>query len=159
MRSGADIAGVLSSFREGLRELGVPFDDYGVNVVDPQSELPSARAQSPASQEEWPESDQAHGTALVLQFWREGVPAYRRDLEAEDVYDERQSHSDAYGHPVRCILDVPFSHGTVAVNSHRPNAFSDVDIADLAHLALVLEEGFRRRDDLLKLEQRSQDLR
>jgi signal transduction histidine kinase/ActR/RegA family two-component response regulator len=49
------------------------------------------------------------------------------------------------------VLDVPFSHGTVAVNSLRPRAFSDDDIALVSELAAALSDAFRRTDDLARL--------
>ena len=52
---------------------------------------------------------------------------------------------------MRAVVDVPFSHGTLAVSSSRPDAFSAEDIAVLQELAAVLSEGFRRMADLGEL--------
>ena len=32
---------------------------------------------------------------------------------------------EAYGDRVRAVLDVPFSHGTLAINSETANAFAE----------------------------------
>lgn len=53
---------------------------------------------------------------------------------------------------VRSVVDVPFSRGTIAVNSREKDAFSDRQIADLKGLAQVLDEGFHRVEDLENLE-------
>jgi PAS domain S-box-containing protein len=79
--------------------------------------------------------------------------AYRRDLEAQDLYGEREHLYRAFAGPVRSVLDLPFAHGTLAFNSSEPDAFSEEDIEVLQEFALVLEEGFRRMDDLQKLRQ------
>jgi len=50
---------------------------------------------------------------------------------------ERDMMVDACG-PIRSVLDVPFSHGTVAVNSDQPDAFSEDDIAYLQEIAQIL---------------------
>jgi hypothetical protein len=49
--------------------------------------------------------------------WRERRPFYRRDLAAADGYDEQTHLQDSYGGGIRSVLDVPFAHGTLAINS------------------------------------------
>jgi len=44
----------------------------------------------------------------------------------------------------RAIVDVAFSHGTLAINSKQPNAFGDEDIAYLQRFAQIISEGFQR---------------
>ena len=46
---------------------------------------------------------------------------------------------------------MPFSHGTLAINSAEPGAFSGDDIIILQELAEALSEGFHRLDDLQQL--------
>ncbi|MEW6756057.1 MAG: ATP-binding protein, partial [Candidatus Latescibacterota bacterium] len=65
----------------------------------------------------------------------------------------------AYFGPVRSVLDVPFSHGTLAVNSPAPNAFSARDVEALQALAEVLSAGFGRLDDLEALAAKEAQLR
>jgi signal transduction histidine kinase/DNA-binding NarL/FixJ family response regulator len=59
---------------------------------------------------------------------------------------------------LRSIVDVPFSHGTLAVSSRQPDVYRSEDIEMLRELAEVLSEGFRRMDDLRNLENRNQEL-
>ena len=65
---------------------------------------------------------------------------------------------DAFEEPIRCIIDIPFSHGTLALNHTEPDAFSDEQVELLRDLAGTLDEGFRRMEDLEALEQRNQAL-
>jgi len=50
------------------------------------------------------------------------------------------------------VVDVPFSHGTLALNSLQPNAFTDEHIAVLKEMCAALSEGFRRMESLRDLE-------
>ncbi|MBT3343600.1 MAG: hypothetical protein HN404_11435, partial [Gemmatimonadetes bacterium] len=77
-------------------------------------------------------------------IWEAQQVAYRPDVLTEDLFGEAGAHADDYRAPVRAIVDVPFSHGTLAVNSTEPHAFSEAHIADLQALAEALSEGVRR---------------
>ena len=50
------------------------------------------------------------------------------------------------------ILDVPFSHGTLAISHNSPEAFTDDDVAVLSRVAGVVSDGFQRFLDLLEHE-------
>ncbi|MGY8823228.1 MAG: hypothetical protein ACKVJG_04705 [Candidatus Latescibacterota bacterium] len=56
------------------------------------------------------------------------------------------------------MLDVPFSHGTLAVNSSEPNAFIDDHIEVLSEMTSVLSEAFARLDYIRILEERTRAL-
>jgi PAS domain S-box-containing protein len=81
-----------------------------------------------------------------------------QDLEKSDPLQERAHIEGQFGVTVRSVIDVPFSHGTLAINSTEPNAFLPRDIESLQELAQVLSEGFKRLADLENLEQRNQQL-
>ena len=126
----------------GLRRLQVPFQDIGVNIVDPTGGASGMLPHSLTERGEWRGPEDAWGVRLVYEFWRGGEPVYRSDLLREDVYGERAKSEDYFGHPVRSVLDVPFSHGTLAINSSTPEAFSDQSVSVLEEMAQVLSEGF-----------------
>jgi len=97
----------------------------------------------------------------VEECWREQRIIYRPDLKHEDPYGEAELIWDetvGYSSAVRSVLDVPFSQGTLGVNSPEPNAFSQEDIEILQATAEVLSEGFRRMKDLQNLEKRNQEV-
>ena len=93
-----------------------------------------------------------------MEIWRRGEPDYRRDLHRDDPRCERKEIEESVEHPVRSVLDMPFSHGTLALNSARPDAFSDRDIEVLTEMSAVISEGFQRMHDLEELEQRQEHL-
>ena len=57
------------------------------------------------------------------------------------------------------LIDVAFSHGTLAINRRQPEAFEDADIETLERLALVLSEGFHRFVDMMRHDQLEEQLR
>ncbi|MBT4096595.1 MAG: hypothetical protein HOE86_03065, partial [Gemmatimonadetes bacterium] len=148
MQSADDIEEVLRSVATGMQELDIPFDFFGVNVLT--SDTPeSVDVYTMAATGAWHRRTSMSGPN-ILRFWRGGTTVYRRDLEREDLYGEGQMlHSG-----LRCVVDIPFSAGTLAVSSSLPNAFSASDLTTLEQLARVLEEGFHRLGDLRSIEQR-----
>ena len=94
----------------------------GINLIDPDSDpiVPTMHNLVETSEGECEFSEEAQwGEELLLKFWRDGVPAYRRDLEEEDVHGERQGSLDQFGHPARSVVDVPFTCGTLLTPVNR----------------------------------------
>jgi PAS domain S-box-containing protein len=159
MRDSRDMKRVLIAVQDGLLKLGIPFTDCGVNMVDRTADPPSVRFYNMTQERQWFQAKPDDpGGAVILQIWKTGTVAYRRDLDAEDLYEEAARIEWGYEHHIRSVVDVPFSHGTLAVNSTRPNAFSERDIEILQEFVQVLSEGFTRSEDLRTLERRNQEL-
>jgi len=155
MESSEDLLQVLVAVREGLQELRVPFQYCSVNLVDESTDPVVIRAHTMDSQGQWRQRPVTlPGTPLLLGVWRKQEVLYRSDLEKEDLHKERV-HLRV---PLRAVVDIPFSHGTLAISSTEPNAFSSDDIEILQAMAGVLSEGFQRQGDFLVLEQRNRDL-
>lgn len=153
MRHSDDMDRVMAALREGLEQLDVPFQAFGVNVVNVEDGRTRiicytdfSRGRSP-----WYIVDSGQGLDIIEGFWRDQKIVYRRDLMKDDPYEEFGRLS-SMGALIRSVIDVPFGHGTVAVNSTRPQAFDEVDLIVLEDMARVLDEGFRRRRDLQRLE-------
>ena len=144
-----DLDDVLPSVREALQVMNVPFNDCGINAVDMSTDPPTVLGHSMTGEGDWIASSEPD--ALVVEFWRRGSVAYRRDLQTDDPHGEQAHIQRSLGSQVRSVVDVAFSHGTLAVNSLEPNAFSDEHIASIQELAEVLSEGFGRQEDLLRL--------
>jgi len=159
MKSSEDIEQVLIGIRDMLQALEVPFTDCSVNMVDSSSDPPSIQVHGMRQREHWFQAKMATpGAELVLQFWHTQEMTYRPDLSMEDPYGEtRWFRPDAADAP-RCVVDIPFTHGTLAVNSIQPHAFSSEDIQFLQEIGQVLSEGFQRWEDFRALEQRKQEL-
>ncbi len=71
----------------------------------------------------------------VIDVWKSGVPRY---VGCTEINGRGITISDI------SLIDVPFSHGTLAVNKKRTDAFTPQDIAVLRNFAKVLNEGFQR---------------
>jgi len=152
MRNTDDIDDVMTAVGKNLWDLGVPFLYFGVNVIDPRTKSDEVAAYTITNTGDW----HYHGTLgspLVVKFWQDAQVVYRPDVHREDPYDERRGFDR-----IRCIVDVPFSHGTLAASSEEPQAFSSEDIEVLQELAAALSDGFRRKDDLETLEKRNREL-
>ena len=91
----------------------------------------------------WPKaSDHAERFPWVIEAWKTGACNYQPDTASDDL---RQLGT-------RSQVDVPFSHGTLAISSGHSAAFAAADIALLERFARVLSDGFRRFLDLLARE-------
>ena len=166
--------------QNGLRELDVAVYNCRVNLVDDRSEPPSVMVHAMTQEGSWIDfldtdtdlssvmlhamnregywsESKEPGTDVIIKIWRSQKIAYRRDLEAEDLYSETL-WPDHRTNLIRCAIDVPFARGTLAVNSLKPEAFSQRDIEVLQEMAQALSQGFTRMEDLRNLEQRNHDL-
>ena len=156
MRRKEDLQKVLAALKKGLEALGVSFTECGINHVDSTQDPPIVRSYIIGTSQ-WIDSHQTKQHP-ILDMWRGGEIVYRRDLLEEDPMGENAWLSSYFDHPVRSIIDVPFEHGTLALNSHLSNAFSSDDIAVLSIMAQVLSEAFNRLNDMRAVEQHTQAL-
>jgi len=159
MRGPDDIGRLLEGLKVCLEELEIPFYASEINLIDASAEgAPGTHSFSLLQSGEWKKEETDAEEGLILQIWRSGELFYRPDLRREDPHREREHIEGVYG-SVRAVIDVPFSHGTLSVNSLQAEAFADYDIASLQALAEVLSEGFRRLEDLQSLEEKENQLR
>ncbi|MCC7261443.1 MAG: GAF domain-containing protein [Candidatus Latescibacteria bacterium] len=156
MRSSADLRQVLAAVRAGLEELQVPFEVCELNCLDVRYTPPRLRSHTLEATHDWEYVDQDAGVCILLRIWESGKSAYRPDLAAEDLNHERELIAAFWNSQVRAVLDVPFSHGTLALNSSQPHAFSADHIALVEEMAQILSEGWSRFEDLEALEHRVQ---
>lgn len=151
MESTKDMDAVLQVVGDSLRAMEIPFDYCGINIIEANGELPPI-VFTTNHEGRWVRR-RASGTETIMQLWREGEVAYRRDLDKSDPYGERGRFRE-----IRSLLDVPFSHGTVAVSSRKPEAFSEGEVAILRDVARLLSEGFARMEGFEALERRNEEL-
>ena len=149
MHGEADLDGVLTALEEGLHVLGIDHQNCGINLLDVSTDPPTMRSRSTKPGGGWMESNTPRAVTAVHKMWQRGQPTYRRDLQADDAFDERP-YLQTYA-PIRSVVDLPFSHGTLALNSVTPAAFTDADLLLLQEMAGVLSSGFQRIDDLRRL--------
>ncbi len=152
MERSDDMDQVMTALREGLCHLSVSFHAYGVNVIDPQSTRINCYSDFGKSSQRWHMLDSGEGMGIIRRFWQEQKIVYRRDLDQDDPYAEAENLRHYAGVHIRSVIDVPFAYGTFAVNSTDPEAFDEVDLAIFRDMVSALDEGFRRKNDLKRLE-------
>ena len=159
MRKADDLQRVLLAIRRELKGLGVTFDDCSVCMRKERADGSFFLGYCVTEEEAWMFRIPPAANEAVEKIWQGGELVYRRDLEREDSYGERAYLPAIWGKPIRSLVDVPFSRGTLAVNSVEPNAFSEDDVAILSAFAKVLSEEFIRYEDLQGLERTQEELR
>ena len=155
MRRAEDIVQVMVTLRDGFEKLGLRYTACGLNLV---AEGGGFVTHTMERGTDWMPPRVEGPQPVIERFWREGQVVYRRDLQKDDPFGEGRWMGLSFEKPARCVIDIPFSHGTLALNHTEPDAFSDEQVELLKDLAASLEEGFRRMDDLTALEQRNQAL-
>ena len=151
MENEIDLDDLMEAMGESLRAMDVPYRYFGVNVITPEGDV---LAYSMDWEGKWYSRKRPVGKEIVLDIFEKGEVAYRRNLEEEDVYHELTKAGI-----LRSVVDVPFSHGTVAVSSKKPDAFSTYDLQILSEIAKVLSETFVRLDDMRKLKESEERFR
>ncbi|MCC6453463.1 MAG: response regulator [Caldilineaceae bacterium] len=154
MKHSDDMDRVMAALRVGLVQLSLRFHAYGVNVVDtgPDSTHIVCYTDSGNGIKRLYLERGRSGVETLRHFWQGQKIVYRRNLDKDDPYLERERLSRGMGVPIRSVVDIPFTFGTLAVNSTEANAFDEVDLETLRDMASALDEGFRRKDDLKRLE-------
>lgn len=154
MEHSNDMDRLMNALREGLVHLSLSFQAFGVNIIstDEQGVHVTCYTDRGRGDGRWHKIESGEGIRLISAFWDGKEIVYRPDLDKDDPYGEATLLEEYMGTRVRSVIDVPFAYGTLAVNSTAPNAFDEVDMEILSDLAGALEEGLRRKDDLLLLE-------
>ena len=158
MQTSGDIDEVLRAVWESIETMGIDFDHCGINIAEDIADENTAFLMYALSHDgQMAQTGRHEGVEPLTTIWRQGKHAYRPDLQREDPHGELSvlnQHFDG----VRCVADVPFRSGTLAINSRRANAFSEADIQSLKRLGQVLDEAFRRIGDIRVREQYYIDL-
>ncbi len=162
MRESGDMKDVLASLYEALKEIGIDFENCSIQIIDEKFKgfgilwrglyRGQHKLHFMGSDREYPVNRTSVTNNAVYEAWRNKRPIYRRDLKAEDPYDELADIKKSYSVDIRSILDVPFSHGTIAINSMQPNAFSETDIQMLKQFAEILSEAHSWLENITKRE-------
>ena len=157
MQSTADAPKVLISVYEGLQDVGVTFDACSVQIVQEERGIYESYIFDTERVHIRVEGSLEGST--VYEAWRNGKAIHREDLTVEDRSGKRDVIQERYGKPVRSVLDVPFSQGTLAINRVEPKSFSKKDVGILEQFAGVLSEAYARFDDVQKIERSAERLR
>jgi hypothetical protein len=145
---------IVETIKASLQTAQVDYAGYGVNFID---ERPSGIHITQHPRE--PDGGVFHRVLqtpdIVTTWWQQGRTVYRKDLLSQDPYEELAQLDTEDPGLRRSIIDVPFSGGTLGVNSQRANAFSDEDCEFFQDLAQVLSTATQRWHDLGQLEERN----
>ena len=148
MRKEEDMQSVLIVLHDHLNHL-IEFNGCSISLIDEESDVIRfyvLSAQDVQYRRESPLSD------IPALAWRTQKTFYRKDLDQDDPGGRAHLIRARTGAHVRSVVDVPFSKGTIAINSVHPNAFSGEDIALLEELAQMISESFARVAELQALE-------
>ena len=84
--------------------------------------------------------DQPISATKLLSIWLLDQVFYRPDLEDSDILRETERLRSHFAQPVRCVLDISFAYGTLAINSATPATCSgggpSADAATPNHCAM-----------------------
>ena len=149
MQSRTDIHRVLAAIWDGLQALSVPFQECAILIIDAAAKPETVRVYDRGPEGEWvgPMPSPASQAQGVIRIWEEGDVVYRPNLPSPGQGSSLATMVTQAG-PIRSSLDIPFSHGILAVSSRQPDAFAEADRAIGEELAGVLSEGFHRMTDL-----------
>ena len=149
MENGEDIAMVFRATYAALQGTGLRFAFCSLNIIDDEQGLHRVVTHSFTAAGRAMPVVVGQRPEVVDRFWRASNPVYRADLHLDDPYGERAELERCYGRAIRSVIDVPFSHGTLAVNSEEPDVFSSSEsIASMERLASLLSEAFHRLRDI-----------
>ena len=155
MRTSDAYRQLIKAIWQALTTLGVSFRYCGINLIDPNACPAIVIYNMTDVESELNIYEYADGTGKPLvEIWRRQQIVYRSDLQKEDIYNEASMLRKG----IRSIVDIPFSHGTLAISSEQADAFSNDDLEAFQYLAGALTGGFRRLQDLRDLEERNRDL-
>ncbi|MFT5377235.1 MAG: PAS domain S-box-containing protein, partial [Candidatus Latescibacterota bacterium] len=138
---------LLDAVTQALREVEIPFSDCGINVVIATEGQPKTLFYD-RDNKTWHDGTPIQGSDNILSIWQSGETTYRPDLEREDPYGEQSHINEFFAGHIRSVIDIPFSRGTLAVNSTLAHAFDEEAIVFLEEMTSIMEEGFRHLQDL-----------
>jgi signal transduction histidine kinase/DNA-binding response OmpR family regulator/HAMP domain-containing protein len=171
---------VIAVLGDELRQLGVDFDQLGINIMHDETDAfvtrwsvipniakfaaPDAPASDPSSTAQ--AADSLRSNSELMQHWRRGE-VWSRQQRPDEVRRTAQTWSSERGTQVDpestvWVVDVPYAHGTLAMNRgwnrSAVEAFSAADITMLQRFADVVSLGYTRFLDFQRLEAQNQAL-
>ncbi|MFT5376770.1 MAG: CheY-like chemotaxis protein [Candidatus Latescibacterota bacterium] len=117
MQAAEDVERLLRALGQSMVELNIPFQASSLNLLSPIPNPTRIHFYHIHRDNQYEDHDGRDLSHVMKHIWSTGEIAYRRDLEAEDLYDERAQLPR--GNQVRRVLDVPFSHGNLGRQQQR----------------------------------------
>jgi len=186
MERAPDWGRVLNVMRKELLALGMKFTGCGINIIDEEAErfrqhiiLPSlVRKRFKPSLPSQPIDEETDlyvtehvmipgnvPTPPAMEAWRNKT-VLRRVLEGEDLARVAERSSRSMGFEVsplesypRCLLDIPFSHGLIALSASQPQDLTGADERVLQQMAQAISVAYARFLDFEELETKNRELK
>ena len=144
----SDIAHVVKKITEQLHLLDIEHDSCSVQIIDPQGADFVSIGSGCGPDWEYEVMGILNGSyspgngvvyPWVIDVWKMGVPRLEPCISIAKTNLVDIS-----------LIDVPFSHGTLAINLRRHHALGKEEMALLQRFASVLSEGFQRFLDIVE---------
>ena len=157
MEDPQDLNNVIKESGQQLRALGVEFENLSLQVINADGtdfvcigeEMPLLDPPFWSQGLSWPcMSPHVQDYPWVIEVWKTKIPRY------EPCVSEGSKMATGMS-----IIDVPFSHGTLAINHRQSHAFSEDDLVVLQQIADVITDGFQRYLDLIEHRRAEETLR
>ncbi|MCI0620275.1 MAG: ATP-binding protein [Acidobacteria bacterium] len=186
MERAQDWGRVLNVMRKELLALGMKFTGCGINIIDEEAQrfrqhiiLPAfVRKRFKPSLPSQPIDDETDlyvtehvmepgkvPTAAAMEAWKNKT-ILRRVLEGEELARVAERSSRNMGFEVsplesypRCLLDVPFSHGLIALSAIQPEDLTRGDQKVLQQMAQAISVAYARFLDFQALEKKNRELK
>ena len=155
MSSAEDLQDVLRGMLKELSEAGVDFDLCEINIVNEGTGICTKYG---ATKQGWSEQVKMPLTQMsdaFMEIYRAAEPVVRDVTdELADLHVEVRRQARMAGETARptAVLDVPFTYGTLSLNTLNPEKFSEEDVSLVKELARVIDLGYARYLDLRALQ-------
>ena len=143
MQESQDLFKVVGHVEESIKALGVPADRFSLNIIDEEADLMRVYWENGFLGELTNIQGADNEAGRDYQHWKEGE-IYQRSVER----DFREGW----------IVDVPFSHGMLAMGFKQPEPYSESEITILKRFAEVVSLGYRRFLDFQKIDEAQKKL-
>src|SRR5262245_39936550 len=185
MQRAQDWGLVLNVMRKELIALGMKFTGCGINIIDEEAQrfrqhiiLPAVvRKRFKPSLPSQPIDEETDlyvaehvmipgkvPTPAAMEAWQSKT-GLRRVLEGEELARVAEPSSRSMGFEVsplesypRCLLDVPFSHGLIALSASQPEDLTRADQKVLQQMAQAISVAYARFLDFEQLENKNREL-
>jgi PAS domain S-box-containing protein len=152
MERPADLERLVKILDEELRRGGIDFQTLAIHRL--LSEQPPV-FESYEGRGEDRLSHQVETHKLIYRIWKGGETIHRPDMEADSV-DLSPAEYDRicrrYGMRIRCMLEVPYSGGVLALMRVRAHAFTPCEMQFAEQICQILTMGVSRVEDLESVE-------
>ena len=186
MEKSGDWRRVLNVMRKELLALGVKYSGCAINIIDEEAQrfrqhiiLPAVvRERFKPTLPSQPIDDESDFYAVEYVMESGRVPSaaamnafktktvLRRVLEGEELAQVAERSQRNMGFQIspidfypRCLLDVPFSHGLIAMSARNPEDLTAADETVLQQMAQAISVAYVRFLDFQELERKNRELK